>query len=205
QVNPKVSDPYNRIAAHERLTDIHSKLTDWPSMIPSCLVVPRNRALTVSCYNCPLHLSCYAIKVLLYRALMHPATKAAKSQPNSNLRQWFAFALTDFAQFIDFFTSVNPRDFRGFWGRHARSQLILCGNFLVYLFLMASERAHIESAHRMLEEFRLKVNRISLTDHTPTKALIRATTIRTNSFFAQAAAVMRHGPEASITEPITTL
>ncbi|KAG6001049.1 hypothetical protein E4U21_004760 [Claviceps maximensis] len=151
----------------------------------------------------PLHLSHYGIKVLLYRALMHPATKAAKSQPTSNLRQWFAFALADFAQFVDFFVSVNPGDFRGFWGRHARSQLILCGNFLVYLFLMAAERAHIESAHKMLEEFRAKVNRLSLTDHTPTKAMIRATTIRTNSFFAQAAAVMRHGPEASITEPIT--
>lgn len=85
----------------------------------------------------------------------------------------------------------------------ARSQLILCGNFLVYLFLMAADRAHIESAHKMLEDFRVKVNKISLTDHTPTRAMIRATTIRTNSFFAQAAAVMRHGPEASITEPIT--
>ncbi|GAO13405.1 hypothetical protein UVI_02014120 [Ustilaginoidea virens] len=86
---------------------------------------------------------------------------------------------------------------------YARSQLILCGNFLVYLFLMAAERQHIEAAHKMLEDFRLKVNRMSLTDHVPTKALLRATTIRTNSFFAQAASVMRHGPEASIREPIT--
>ncbi|KAG5926182.1 hypothetical protein E4U53_003135 [Claviceps sorghi] len=203
QVNPKMSDLYNRLAARERLADVHSMLKDWPSMIPPSLVVPKNRDPMVSCYNCPLHLSCYAIKVLLYRALMHPATKAAKSQPNSNLRQWFPFALADFAQFIDFFASVNPGDFRGFWGRHARSQLILCGNFLVYLFLMAADRAHIETAHKMLEEFRVKVNRLSLTDHTPTKAMIRATRIRTNSFFAQAAAVMRHGPEASITEPIT--
>lgn len=85
----------------------------------------------------------------------------------------------------------------------ARSQMILCGNFLVYLFLMAAEREHIEAAHRMLESFRVKVNKIADTDHTPTKALIRATAIRTNSFFAQAAAVMRHGPEAAIIEPIT--
>ncbi|KAG6104627.1 hypothetical protein E4U13_008310 [Claviceps humidiphila] len=203
QVNPRMSDPYDRIAARERLADIHNKLKDWPNMIPSCLVVPKNRDPMVSCYNCPLHLSFYATKVLLYRALMHPATKAAKSQPDSNLRQWFAFALADFAQFTEFFASVNPGDFRGFWGRHARSQLILCGNFLVYLFLMAADRAHIESAHKMLEDFRVKVNRIAMTDHVPTKAMIRATTIRTNSFFAQAVSVMRHGPEASITEPIT--
>lgn len=91
----------------------------------------------VSCFNCelfsvmmsvsfsfltmallgPLHLTFYAIKVLLYRALMHPATKAAKSQPNSNLRQWFAYALADFTQFTEFFVGINMGDFRGFWGR----------------------------------------------------------------------------------------
>lgn len=68
---------------------------------------------------------------------------------------------------------------------------------------MAADRHHIEAAHKILEDFRVKVNKISLTDHDPTIALIRAATIRTNSFFAQAAAVMRHGPEAAITEPIT--
>ncbi|QPG96638.1 hypothetical protein C2857_004844 [Epichloe festucae Fl1] len=202
-VNLQMHDPYGRLQTRERLADIHDKLKNWPSLIPSCLVVPRNRDPMVSCFNCPLHLTFYAIKVLLYRALMHPATKAAKSQPNSNLRQWFAYALADFTQFTEFFVSINMGDFRGFWGRHARSQLILCGNFLVYLFLMAGDRAHIEAAHKLLEDFRVKVNRISMTDHIPTRAMIRAATIRTNSFFAQAAAVMRHGPEASITEPIT--
>jgi hypothetical protein len=48
---------------------------------------------------------------------MHPATKAAKSDPNSNLRQWFTFAIADFAGFIDFFTSLGLGDLRGFWGR----------------------------------------------------------------------------------------
>ncbi|KAK8930205.1 hypothetical protein VCV18_002874 [Metarhizium anisopliae] len=114
---------------------------------------------------------------------MHPATKAAKSDPNSNLRQWFPFAIADFLWFTEFFVSINPGDLTGFWGR--------------------PEREHIEAAHRMLETFRVKVNNIADTDHVPTRALIRATTIRTNSFFSQAAAVMRHGPEASITEPIT--
>ena len=68
---------------------------------------------------------------------------------------------------------------------------------------MASTQEHIETAHRMLETFRIKVNTMGDTDHIPTKAFMRATVIRTNSFFAQAASVMRHGPEASITEPIT--
>ncbi|KAK2592354.1 hypothetical protein QQS21_009934 [Conoideocrella luteorostrata] len=182
QVNMKTPDLLDRLQFRERLVDIHDKLNDWPSLIPSCLVVPRNRDPVMSCLNCPLHLMFYASKVLLYRALMHPATKAAKSQPNSYLRQWFAYALTDFTQFTEFFVTINPGDLRGFWGRH---------------------REHIEAAHKILEDFRVKVNKISLTDHVPTKALIRATTIRCNSFFAQAAAVMRHGPEAAITEPIT--
>lgn len=68
---------------------------------------------------------------------------------------------------------------------------------------MASEADHIGAAHRMLEGYRAKVNKMADTAHVPTKALLRATTIRTNSFFAQAASVMRHGPEASIKEPIT--
>ncbi|QLI63605.1 uncharacterized protein G6M90_00g010690 [Metarhizium brunneum] len=203
QVDTRTTDLHQRIASRNQLADIHDKLKDWPSLIPSCLVVSRNREPATSCYNCPLHLTFYATKVLLYRALMHPATKAAKTDPNSNLRQWFPFAIADFGWFTEFFISINPGDLRGFWGRHARSQLILCGNFLVYLFLMAAEREHIEAAHRMLETFRVKVNNIADTDHVPTRALIRATTIRTNSFFSQAAAVMRHGPEASITEPIT--
>lgn len=65
----------------------------------------------------PLHLTLYATKVLLYRALMHPATKAAKGILDSNLRTWFPHALSDFAQFTEFFVSINPGDLRGFWGR----------------------------------------------------------------------------------------
>lgn len=48
---------------------------------------------------------------------MHPATKAAKSDPNSNLRQWFPFAIADFLWFTEFFVSINPGDLTGFWGR----------------------------------------------------------------------------------------
>ncbi|TWU72177.1 hypothetical protein ED733_000763 [Metarhizium rileyi] len=203
QVVKKTPDLLQRTASRNQLVDVHDKLKDWPSLIPSCLSVSRNRDSPLSCHNRPLHLTFYATKVLLYRALMHPATKAAKQDPNSSLRQWFPFAIADFARFTDFFASISPGEVRGFWGRHARSQLILCGNFLVYLFLMAAEKEHIEAAHRMLENFREKVNKIADTDHIPTRALIRATKIRTNSFFSQAAAVMRHGPEASITEPIT--
>ena len=65
----------------------------------------------------PLHMTFYATKVLLYRALMHPATKAAKSDPNSSLRQWFPYAIADFAGFVEFFASINAGDLRGFWGR----------------------------------------------------------------------------------------
>ncbi|KHN95055.1 fungal specific transcription factor domain-containing protein [Metarhizium album ARSEF 1941] len=117
QVDMKMLDLHQRIASRNQLADIHDKLKDWPRLIPSCLVVPRNRDPAISCYNCPLHLTFYATQVLLYRALMHPATKAAKSDPNSNLRRWFPSAIADFAWFTDFFVSINPGDLRGFWGR----------------------------------------------------------------------------------------
>lgn len=54
QVNTRTIDLLERLQCRERLADIHDKLNDWPSLIPSCLVVPRNRDPVLSCYNCEL-------------------------------------------------------------------------------------------------------------------------------------------------------
>lgn len=65
----------------------------------------------------PLHLSFYAAQVLLYRALMYPPTRAAKTTPGSNLRKWFPAALLEFESFAEFLTCINKHDLIGFWGR----------------------------------------------------------------------------------------
>ncbi|KAG6037755.1 hypothetical protein E4U41_004810, partial [Claviceps citrina] len=51
QVNPKNPSPHGGMAARDRLADVHLRLKDWPTMIPSCLVVPENRDPLASCYN----------------------------------------------------------------------------------------------------------------------------------------------------------
>lgn len=54
QVDMKAPDMLQRVAARNQLAEIQDKLKDWPSLIPSCLVVARNRDPMISCYNCKL-------------------------------------------------------------------------------------------------------------------------------------------------------
>lgn len=83
----------------------------------------------------------------------------------------------------------------------SRSQLILCGNFLIYLFLLASERRDIERAYRLLESFHQTVHDLGDTDQAQAKSLLRAATLRIDSFFTQAAQIMRHGGDGSAQIP----
>ena len=48
---------------------------------------------------------------------MHPATKAAKAAPDSNLNRWLPYAIHDFVGFTAFINSINEGDLRSFWGR----------------------------------------------------------------------------------------
>lgn len=48
---------------------------------------------------------------------MDPATRAAKANPESNLRKWFVPALHEFQNFVNFFSSITEEDLRGFWCR----------------------------------------------------------------------------------------
>lgn len=80
----------------------------------------------------------------------------------------------------------------------ARSQLILCGNFLVFLFLLASDRRDIERAYRLLESFQQTVHALWDVDHVQVNTLLRAVTIRIDSFFTQAAEVMRSGGDGKV-------
>jgi hypothetical protein len=73
----------------------------------------------------------------------------------------------------------------------ARSQLILCGNFLIYLFLLASDQSHIEAAYQLLQDFHHALKRLGETTHKPGRLLLRPVRLRLDSFFRQAATILR--------------
>lgn len=74
----------------------------------------------------------------------------------------------------------------------ARSQLTLCGNFLIYLFLLASTPSQVHSAFKLLESFHesLQMIREWAVDDA-SLALVRPVALRIDSFFTQAARTMR--------------
>ncbi|KAK1246026.1 hypothetical protein MKX07_005095 [Trichoderma sp. CBMAI-0711] len=80
---------------------------------------------------------------------------------------------------------------------YARSQLILCGNFLIYLFLLAAHQQHIEAAYQLLQEFHHSLKRLGETTYTPGRLLLRPVRLRLDSFFRQAATILR-GSEAPV-------
>lgn len=63
-----------------------------------------------------MHLAFFAAVALLFRALMSPVTKAAKRDPDSNLRRHFSNAVKDFGSFTDFMNEITPASLHGFWG-----------------------------------------------------------------------------------------
>ncbi|KPM35108.1 hypothetical protein AK830_g11468 [Neonectria ditissima] len=195
QVKRNISNPESR----NLLAILHGKLKDWPSLIPKCLAVgpetPRNG---------PLHLAFHATQVLLFRGLMSPATREAKATPGSNLRQWLTIALAQFTVFTTFMSDITEEELSGFWVRHARSQLILCGNFLIYLFLLASEPHDIEVAYRLLENFHQSLQRLGSTEHVAARLLLRPTMLRIDSFFIQATELIKQGRMGVEVSPVIT-
>lgn len=79
--------------------------------------------MTIVLMPVPLHLSFYAAEVLLFRALMHPATRTARAATDSNLRRWFPIALADFQTFTAFVENISIQDLQGFWIRRKSSSL----------------------------------------------------------------------------------
>ncbi|KAL7908462.1 hypothetical protein GGI35DRAFT_454221 [Trichoderma velutinum] len=177
------------------ILSVEARLKEWASLIPSCLDLSKESLgkRNIGSYNCPLHLSFYTTKVLLYRALMHPSTREAKLKPDSNLRKWFPQALVAFDGFAQFLSHLDKSNMVGFWGRYARSQFVLCGNFLVFLFLVASERSDIEHAYGLLETFHQTMSGLWDVSNEEVTALLRAAKDRIDSFFSQAAQVIRRG------------
>ncbi|KAL1862503.1 hypothetical protein VTK73DRAFT_6879 [Phialemonium thermophilum] len=124
---------------------------------------------------------------------MSPVTKAAKSDRNSSLRRYFQDAVEDFAPFADFMDEITPECLHAFWGLHARSQLILCGNFLIYLFLLAPDPSQVQDTFRLLGRFHDSLQRLSAVADKVAIHILRPVALRIDSFFTQAAQIMRVG------------
>jgi hypothetical protein len=73
----------------------------------------------------------------------------------------------------------------------ARSQFILCGNFLIYLFLLALNPEQVRDTFMLLGKFHDSLQRLSATADKFAIGLLRPVALRIDSFFTQAAQVMR--------------
>ncbi|KAF5611922.1 uncharacterized protein FSUBG_1949 [Fusarium subglutinans] len=185
-----------------QLIPIRDTLKEWPSLIPSCL------AVRPYAHNGPLHISFFATQVLLFRGLMFPATRAAKVTPGSNLQRWLSTALAEFELFTTFMAYITEEELTSFWGRLsavARTQLILCGNFLIYLFLLASDPRDVEFAYRLLEKFHGSLQTLGATDDIAARVFLRPVILRIESFFMQATELIKHGRTVVLEPPITTV
>jgi hypothetical protein len=65
----------------------------------------------------PMHLAFFAVKFLVLRALMAPATSESKSDPTSRLCSHFKDALSEGEAFLAFVTGLTIDDLHVFWSR----------------------------------------------------------------------------------------
>lgn len=76
----------------------------------------------------------------------------------------------------------------------ARSQLVLCGNFLIYLFLLAPSPGQVQATFQLLERYHESLLRLrEWADDDASIAFLRPAALRMDSFFTQAAQIMRTG------------
>ncbi|KAI8192525.1 ncs1 nucleoside transporter family protein [Colletotrichum sp. SAR 10_75] len=146
----------------------------------------------------PLHLAYHAYHALLFRALMSPATNEAKNDPSSNLCRWFGIAVAEFQGFAKFMEEVTAEDLQGFWGRHARSQLILCGNFIIFLFLQQPKSLDLQSAWSLVQTLRSSLYRLESQADDVAKLLIRPVLLRIESLFSQGPELIRQYHSARV-------
>lgn len=150
---------------------------------------------------------------------MYPATRAAKVNPASNVGKWLTTSLTEFAPFVEFVGSITEEQLTGFWGRRtlfypfgesvltaldARSQFILCCNFLIYLFLLATAPGDVETAYRLLESFHESLRRLGRTEQVAARLMLRPAILRIDSFFTQATELIRNGRSEAVHSPALT-
>ncbi|KAL4978847.1 fungal-specific transcription factor domain-containing protein [Aspergillus desertorum] len=190
-----------------KLLSIRRELDTWSSMAPNCVTMAYS-GTAVFRNNAPLTLAYFAVQALLFRALMSPARMSAKSDPTSSLCRYFDLAVSEFRKFTLFMDSITPACLHAFWGGRrspsansngadcpvARCQLTLCGNFLIYLFLLAPSPHQVHTAFALLSSFHESLQRLrGWADDDASLALLRPVALRIDSFFLHAARIMRSG------------
>ncbi|KAL4926172.1 uncharacterized protein BDV17DRAFT_293792 [Aspergillus undulatus] len=81
-----------------------------------------------------------------------------------------------------------------FRNNDAGSQLTLCGNFLIYLFLLAPTPEKVHVASELFRSFHGSLQRLrEWVDDDASLALLRPVAFRIDSFFQHAAHIMRNG------------
>ncbi|KAL2831470.1 fungal-specific transcription factor domain-containing protein [Aspergillus cavernicola] len=177
-----------------KLLIIRRELETWSSMVPNCVTMAYAENANAFRNNAPLNLAYFAVQALLFRALMSPARMSAKSDPNSSLCRHFDLAVGEFRNFTLFMDRITRTCLHAFWGGHARSQLTLCGNFLIYLFLLAPSPEQVHAAFELLGSFHESLQRLrEWADDDASLALLRPVALRIDSFFLHAARIMRNG------------
>ncbi|KAL4947504.1 fungal-specific transcription factor domain-containing protein [Aspergillus filifer] len=178
-----------------RLLSIRRDLESWLSMAPNCVTMSYT-GNSVFRNNAPLNLAYFAVQALLFRAFMSPARMTAKADPTSSLCRYFDEAVNEFRNFTLFMERITQECLHAFWGGRldARSQLTLCGNFLIYLFLLAPGPEQVHSAFALLSSFHSSLQRLrEWADDDASLALLRPVALRIDSFFLHAARIMRNG------------
>ncbi|UNI18845.1 hypothetical protein JDV02_005089 [Purpureocillium takamizusanense] len=181
-------------ARETRLLHVQRALETWLSLLPSCLSRANIASSQGSSNIASLHLAYFAVKTLLYRSLMWPVSMAAKRDPSSALRRYFDKAVADFHEFAGLIESINSQCLHGFWGAHARSHLVLSGNFLIYLFLTAPTPDEVQSTFRLLESVHTSLKRLrGIASNEDAVALLRPVVLRMDTLFTQASRIMSSG------------
>ncbi|KID85814.1 Transcription factor, fungi [Metarhizium guizhouense ARSEF 977] len=176
----------------QRLLDgIKHELEYWHKILPGCLSSCAVSEDEIYRNNAPLHLAFHATQTMFLRVLMAPATTAAKANPHSPLRRWFKKALQSAESFVRFISKIGAEELDRFWGCYARSQLNICGNFLIYLFLLASEPEDVAAAYQLLEKFHVSLQKLNNMADMTSRLLIRPVALRIDSFFIHAPQIVR--------------
>ncbi|EPE35349.1 Zn2/Cys6 DNA-binding protein [Glarea lozoyensis ATCC 20868] len=139
------------------------------------------------------HIGCFALKSIIVRQLMSPATPESKSNSDSNLSKHFDLALSVGEEFVQFAAKLFSMDMKTFWTRHSRNNLIICSNHLIYLFFCASTQEHVANAYSMLQRYQEILGAAANHADWSNIGLIRPSILRADSFFHGAADSIRSG------------
>ncbi|KAH6666699.1 fungal-specific transcription factor domain-containing protein [Halenospora varia] len=137
------------------------------------------------------HLSVYAIKFLILRQLLAPATHESKSDPDSNLCRHYALAMKEGENFVELVSKMCATDLHAFWPRHSRTNLIIGGNHLIYLFFCSATEVGVAKSYELLQRYQELLSSAAKKADWSTVGLVRPSLLRTDSFFHNAAEGIR--------------